>query len=347
MPGDYFERLLQKYSALDVLDRAPAKHADLFRRCGHLRPFFAASAVPSGLAANLFRYRTFEEFLLSFLFTSYFFREIDDLRGLIAAVRHGLERQHIVYAEITVSVGEYVNQGIPLPEILTALDEAAKSPGVRVQWIVDLVRNFGPEATLRLLREIVALKPASVAGITLGGAEHLYPPALFAELYRLARDHGLRLSVHAGEALGPESVWDAIRTLGVERIGHGVRSIEDRKLVEHLAGQQIPLEVCPTSNLRTGVYPSYEAHPVRLLYEAGVPISINTDDPTFFGTTLASEFRHLQDAGFADEDLLELVRNGFRHAFLSPADKRGYLEQVERHWSEHRRDRVSTGGAAS
>jgi hypothetical protein len=151
MPGDYFERLLQKYSALDVLDRAPAKHADLFRRCEHLQPFFAASAVPGDLAANLFRYRTFEEFLLSFLFTSYFFREIDDLRGLIAAVRHGLERQRIVYAEITVSVGEYVNQGLPLPEILTALDEAAKSPGVRVQWIVDLVRNFGPEATLRLL----------------------------------------------------------------------------------------------------------------------------------------------------------------------------------------------------
>ncbi len=344
MPGDYFERLLRKYPAWEILDRAPAKHCDLFRRCEHLQPFFAPPPAAGSVAANLFRYRSFEEFLISFLFTSYFFREIDDLRGLIDAVRRDLERQQIVYAEITISIGEYVNQGLPLPEILAALDEAAKSPGVRLQWIVDLVRNFGPESTLRLLREIVALKPASVIGITLGGSEHLYPPALFAEVYRLARDHGLRLTVHAGEALGPVSVWDAIRTLGVERIGHGVRSIEDKGLVGHLAEHQSPLEVCPTSNVRTGVYPSYEAHPVRSLYEAGVPISINTDDPTFFGTTLAGEFHRLRGLGFSGEDLLEIVRNGFRHAFLSPDEKHGYLERVERHWNEYRGENASASG---
>ncbi len=347
MPDSYFEQLLQKYPSYEVLDRAPAKHVELFRRCEHLQPFFALSPASGPLAADLFRYRSFEEFLISFLFTSYFFREIGDLRGLTAVVRQDLERQKIVYAEITVSIGEYVNQGLPLPGILAVLDEAATIGAVRIQWIVDLVRNFGPESTLRLLREIVALKPASVVGITLGGSEHLYPPALFAETYALARDHGLRLTVHAGEALGPESVWDAIRTLGVERIGHGVRSIEDTALVEHLAEQGIPLEVCPTSNLRTEVYPSYQAHPVRSLYEAGVPVSINTDDPAFFGTTLAAELQHMRDVGFSAEDLLELVRNGFRHAFLPPDEKRVYLDRVTRHWNEYRGESASARGHVS
>jgi adenosine deaminase len=334
MPGGYFEQLLQRHPAPEILDRAPSRHVELFRRCRHLRPFFE---IPSqARAADLFGYRSFEEFLISFLFTSYFFRDVADLQGLIQAVRGELLAQNIIYAEITISVAEYRNQGLPLPEILAALDEAADTPPLKIRWIVDLVRDFGADAALKLLREIVALRPASVAGITLGGSEHRFPPGLFTNVYRLARDHGLRLTVHAGEAVGPESVWEAMNMLGVERIGHGVRAIEDGKLVAHLAERQVPLEISPTSNLRTGIYPSYEAHPVRALHQAGIAININSDDPSFFGTTLVKEYEHLLENGLSEEDVLTFIRNGFRHAFLPAEEKQTYLEAVEREWKAQR-----------
>jgi adenosine deaminase len=299
-----------------------------------LRPFFETPA--QARAADLFAYSSMEEFQISFLFTSYFFRDVADLRGLIQAVRGDLIAQNIVYAEITVSVAEYRNQGLPLPGILAALDEASGTPPLKIRWIVDLVRNFGADAAHELLREIVALRPASVVGITLGGSEHRFPPGLFTNVYRLARDHGLRLTVHAGEAAGPESVWEALNMLGVERIGHGVRAIEDAKLVEHLAERQVPLEISPTSNLRTGIYPSYEAHPVRALHQAGIAININPDDPSFFNTTLAKEYEHLLDNGLSEEDVLTFIQNGFRHAFLPAEEKQAYLKAVEREWKAHR-----------
>ena len=329
-PAGFLDSLLAKYAPSQILENAPVRHVELFRSCRHLAPFLETQRFRRNQAAGLFGYQSFQEFLITFLFTSYLFREIGDFRALIQAVRRELSSQKIVYAEITVSVVEYVNQGLALDDILDVLDETAAAPGVRIRWIVDLVRNIGPEPALNLLRDILDRKPAHVAGITLGGSEDQFPPALFAQTYRLARDHGLRLTVHAGEALGPESVWDALRVLGAERIGHGVRSIEDQRLVAHLAEHAIPLEICPTSNLRTGLYSSYGEHPVRALYEAGVPISINTDDPSFFGTTLVSEYEHLLRNGFLEEDILVLLRNGFRHAFLPRNEKQGWLDQLDR-----------------
>lgn len=329
MPAEYFIGLLRKYSAERALAEAPPPHLDSFRRTPNLAPFLADAPGLEDRAADLFGYENFDQFLSTYLFTSYFYRDISDFEGLIDGVRRELIAQNIVYAEITVSVIEYLSQGLELSELIGAMEAAARSPQIRIQWIVDLVRNFGTQVTLDALRRIVALRPASVCGITLGGAEHEYPPEQFAEHYRLARDAGLRLTVHAGEAVGPESVWGAIRGLGVERVGHGVRAIEDPKLVEYLAEKQIPLEVCPTSNLRTGVYGSYGEHPVRRLYEAGVPISISTDDPTFFNTSLAEEFEHLAALGFSDDELFELLKNGFRHAFLDEDAATAYVKRLE------------------
>jgi adenosine deaminase len=145
----------------------------------------------------------------------------------------------------------------------------------------------------------------------------------------LAREAGLRRTVHAGEGLGPESVWGAIRELEVERIGHGVRSIEDPALVRHLAENKIPLEVCPTSNLWTGIYPSYQAHPLKALHEAGVPLSINTDDPGFFGTSLSAEYEHASEMGLSEAAIREIMRNGFRHAFLPEGDAERLADTVD------------------
>ena len=328
MPEHYFVGLLRKYSAKRALAAAPPEHLACFRRAPHLAPFLADAPGLDDRAAELFDYENLDQFLYSYLFTSYFFREISDFEGLIAEVRRGLISQNVVYAEITVSIIEYLRQGLDLSDLIAAMEAIARSPEIRIQWIIDLVRNFGPDETLDVLQRLLALRANSVSGITLGGAERQYPPELFAEHYRLARDAGLHLTVHAGEAVGPESVWGAIRGLGVERIGHGVRSIEDPRLVDNLVEKQIPLEICPTSNLRTGIYRSYDEHPVRRLYEAGVPISINTDDPTFFRTTLAKEFEHLSTMGFSDDDLLDLLKNGFRHAFLDEPEIQSLLHRL-------------------
>ncbi len=328
IPVEVFASLLNKYDVTAILEGNSYRTSGMFERYGNIRPFLSSRNWSVEEVSRLFQYENFDQFLATYHFTSYFIRDTSDLKKLITGVLEDLRAQNVVYAEITISVIEYIQQGIPLPVILTCLEQATDFPGIRVQWIVDLVRNIGHEAALKLLRQIIALDRRSVVGITLGGSEHLFPPAPFENVYAAARDHGLRLTVHAGEALGPESIWDALRVLKVERIGHGVRAIEDPDLVAYLVEHRIPLEICPTSNLCTGVFSSYEAHPLKALFDAGVPIAISTDDPTFFGTALVDEYMHVRDMGVSDSDILEILKNSFRHAFLPDEEIEKYVHRL-------------------
>ena len=325
MPPEFFAGLLDKYPPNEALRDAPTRFLEAFRKCDNIRPFLK-SPIKAPIH-SLFHFHSFDQFLATYLFTSYFCRDVTDFRNLIAAVRAELTRQNIVYAEITVSVFEYLNQGIGMEDLSEALDEGARARGVETLWIADLVRNIGPTKATEILEGLLRCRPRSLVGITLGGSEHEYPPAQFKAVYAMARDHGLRLTIHAGEALGPKSVWDAVRVLGAERIGHGVRSVEDSSLVAHLAERQIPLEVCPTSNVRTGVYRDYAHHSLPSLHNAGIPISLNTDDPTFFRTTLPDECLHARDMGISEADIVGMLANGFRHAFMAEDRKQVLLEQ--------------------
>lgn len=335
MPPAIFADLLNRYPADTLAGRATERHLARWQQYDNIRPFLTPRQWSVAEVAALFRFESFEQFLVTFGFTGFFVRTADDLRRLIAGVLDSLIAHGVVYAEIIISVAEYERQGIALPDLVACLDEAARRPDIRVQWIVDLVRDFGPAAGLALLDRLAPLGSRSIVGITLGGSEHRFPPAQFAAVYARARGYGLRLTVHAGEALGPSSVWDALALLGVERIGHGVRAIEDPALVAHLAARGVPLEVCPTSNLRTGIYPSYAAHPVRALHAAGVPITLNSDDPTFFGATLADECAAIEATGAPPADIVAMIRNSFRYAFLPPATIDAYLAQVDAAWSSH------------
>jgi len=333
IPMPVLTELLNRHDLEAALASAPERVQAAFASYDNLRPFLTSRRRWSAEeVAELLQYRDLANFLYTFHFTSFAFHSADDLRLLIRGVLDDLARQRIVYAEICISAIEYVTRGIALPEVVACLEEAIQHPIVHVQWIVDLVRDAGPDSALAQLRELIALDSPAVMGITLGGGEGSFPAGRFREVYALARERGLRLSVHAGEALGAESVWEALEALCPERIGHGVRAIEDPVLVAHLAARQIPLEVCPTSNIFTGVYPSLGVHPVRALFEAGIPITISSDDPTFFHTTLADEYAHLLALGFTDTDVLELVRNGFRYAFLPEAEITRYLRELEREW---------------
>ncbi len=333
IPIEIFTELLNKYSTKNILEKIPQEHKSMYEQYENIRPFMSPRHWEVDEVSELFRYKTFPQFLAAFRFTGCFIWDKNDLRKLIKGTLLKLKSQNIVYAEITISIIEYLRQGIPIQDIGSSLDELAESCGIKVKWIIDLVRDTGVFEALALLKKIIDLHCKNIVGITLGGSEHLFPPAQFKDVYAIAHEHGLRLTIHAGEALGPESIWDAVKILGAERIGHGVRAIEDEALLKYLIENNIPLEICPTSNIRTGIYPSYEYHPIRSLFEAGVPLTVNSDDPTFFNTSLIDEYTHLYNLGIHHTDIFKIIKNGFKYSFLPQEKIESYLSTLEEKWN--------------
>jgi adenosine deaminase/aminodeoxyfutalosine deaminase len=234
-----------------------------------------------------------------------------------------LERQNVLYAELNLSVGVWLWRELEFePYFAAIVAEAERSP-VRVRFIFDAVRQFGAEAGWVVARLAAAHQARGVLGFTIGGDEAKAPAKEFQPVFSWVKRQGLHIAPHAGEVVGPASVWDALEC-GAERIGHGIRSIEDPVLVSHLASHRIPLEVCISSNVRTGAVMSLREHPVRRLFEAGVPITLNTDDPPMFGTTLEREYQLAADEfGFSETELRDVARNGFTFAFDESAREMG------------------------
>jgi aminodeoxyfutalosine deaminase len=226
-----------------------------------------------------------------------------------------LASEGVCYAEITLSAGVVLWKKQDLAAVFQALAvEAARSP-LPVRWILDAVRQWGPEAAAPVFDFAGDHTGDGVVAIGLGGFEDQGPALWFRDLYAKARDRGLRLTCHAGETTGPRAVWDALE-IGSERIGHGIRSVEDPQLLEQLRIRDVPLEVCVTSNVRTGAVPSLQAHPLRRLFDAGVPIALNTDDPALFGCSLAGEYELAgQKFGFTLPELESLAACSLRYAF--------------------------------
>ena len=221
----------------------------------------------------------------------------------------------MLYAELNLSVGVWLWRKLEFEPYFEAIvEEAARSP-VRVRFIFDAVRQFGVEAAWEVAHLAADHQAQGVLGLGIGGDESAGPALAFREVFAWARRRDLHLAPHAGEVAGPQSVWDALE-IGAERIGHGVRSIDDPVLVRHLADHAIPLEVCISSNVCTGAVAALSEHPVRKLFDAGVPVTLNTDDPPMFGTTLEREYRLAADEfGFGETELRGVARNGFVHAF--------------------------------
>jgi adenosine deaminase len=173
------------------------------------------------------------------------------------------------------------------------------------------------------------VKHLGVVGVGIGGSEQLYPPALFQEVFAQAQTLGFHTTAHAGEAAGPESVWGALRELAVERIGHGTRASEDPALVGFLVEHQIPLEMCPMSNVRTGVVSSLAEHPIRRFFDLGVLVTVNTDDPKMFGTSLAQEYLLLEtELGFASDEIQTIMLNAVRASWLPEVRKNELAQSV-------------------
>ena len=226
-----------------------------------------------------------------------------------------LASENVRYAEITLSAGLVLWRKQEFAPIYDALQAEAAVSSVEVRWILDATRQWGVEHAWSVARLAAERVERGVIAFGIGGDEVAGPVEWFGDVFRFALDAGLHLAVHAGESAGAESVWGAVR-LGAERIGHGIRAADDVKLLEHLRERDIPLEVCISSNVATRVVRRLSEHPVRRIYDAGVPMVLASDDPAMFHTTLTREYElAAREFGFTDAELAGIVENGFRYAF--------------------------------
>ena len=297
-----------------------------------------------------FAYTDFPHFIDTWWWMTGFLRTTEDFTAIAESVANHLARQNIVYAEASFSPTDFERHGLSPQAIAVAIRKGLdRVEGVQVVLTCDLVRDTGSVRAARTLEAVLEVaREAGVRGITIGGSEHDHPPEPFAPVYRRAAEAGLRLTAHAGEAAGPASVWGALHTLGVERIGHGVRAVEDPDLVEHLVAQQIPLEICPTSNLRTGVAASWDAHPVGPLLAAGAAVTINTDDPAMFHCDLAGELEMVSrryGPGLAHPERLTMA--AIAASWLDPVEKDRLASTVRGWWDAKRRAATNDDAAGS
>lgn len=260
-------------------------------------------------------YTDFAGFIQSYIWVN---RRLQTPAHYAIAARHlfaKLHSENVSYAEVTLSAGMMLWKGQDAAAIYDAVQHEALCARLGVRWIFDAVRQFGADAAKPVFDLAAERVHDGVVAIGLGGFEAGAPAADFAELYQRARDRGLHTVCHAGETTNAQNVWDAL-SIGAERIGHGIRAIEDPTLLSHLREKNIPLEICITSNLRTGAAAKLEDHPIRKLFEAGVPTILNTDDPALFDCTLPGEYRLARERfGFSDQELAVIASNGFRFSF--------------------------------
>ncbi len=273
----------------------------------------------------LYEYGDFQSFLMAFKEVSAHLRGPDDYELAAYRLMQRLKEDNVLHAEVYVAVGVCLYRKQNFDAIFEGLERGrargARDFGVSLLWIFDATRHFGVEAAQQVFELAVRHKDRNVIGVGIGGDEVKAPPELFRGVFGYAEANGIRLTAHAGETAGPESIWGALN-LHAERIGHGLTAAQDADLVEELAYRQIPVEICLTSNLRTGVCKAIAEHPAKSYFDQGVMIVLNTDDPALFKTSLSREYQIAQENfGFTDEHLRELARNSFEASFLEPEKK--------------------------
>ncbi|HEY6303583.1 MAG TPA: adenosine deaminase [Terriglobales bacterium] len=278
---------------------------------------------------QLYNCKDFTGFLAAFKDVTGHLRAPEDYELITYRLMERLKLQNVLHAEVIVSTGVCLWRKQDFPAIFEGLERGRqrgeKDFGISLVWIFDAIRQFGAEKAQSVLDLAIQFRERNVVAFGIGGDERAGPPEWFAGVYLRAAENGLHLTVHAGESAGPESIWGALN-LRAERIGHGLTAGQDPELIEQLAESQVPIEICVTSNLRTGGCAELAQHPVRRYFDQGLMLILNSDDPAMFRTSLVEEYALVQEAfGFTDEHLRELARNSFEASFLPPEKKIEFL----------------------
>jgi adenosine deaminase/aminodeoxyfutalosine deaminase len=287
-------------------------------------------------ARALYHYIDFTGFLMAFKAITEHLQTPEDYELIALRMLESLASQGIVHAEVYVSVGViHFWKRSEFEPLFTGMERARVRAeaelGISLYWIFDAVRHFGPEAAARVFHKAAELRAQypSIIGIGIGGDERRVGAEPFRDLFAEARDAGLRLTAHAGETAGPENIWGAI-SIGAERLGHALSAIHDAELMDLLAERQVPLEICVSSNLRTGCCPRFEDHPLRRYFDSGLMVTLNSDDPALFSIDLLEEYLNAQKHfSFTEEHLRELAANSIEASFLPPERKVTLFRRIE------------------
>ncbi|MFG1839998.1 adenosine deaminase [Micromonospora sp. NPDC049175] len=290
-------------------------------------------ADPEALAAY-FEFRDFAHFIEIYLSVVDLIRDPEDVWILTHEVARELARQQVRYAELTITPYSHVRRGIPAPAFCEAIEDARKRAaadfGIELRWCFDIPGEAGLPAAEETLRIALDERPDGLVSFGLGGPEIGVPRPQFRPYFDQARAAGLRSVPHAGETTGPQTVWDALHELGAERIGHGISAAQDPELLAYLAERQIGMEICPTSNVRTRAVATLDEHPLPRLVEAGLLVTINSDDPPMFGTTLNDEYAvAARLLGVGPEGLAGLARNAVTASFLDAEGKQRITAEID------------------
>jgi aminodeoxyfutalosine deaminase len=291
--------------------------------------------VPTELEAlrQFYEFTDFAHFIEVYIKVNSLVTTGADVTALVVGLAADLARNNVRYAEVTVTPIPHLLMGIDPDELTEALTAgrhaAAERFGVELAWVFDIPGGMEPFDGMGTVLWVLHHRPEGTVAFGLGGAEEGIPRERFKRSFKLARDAGLHLVPHAGETTGPETIWSALNKLNAERIGHGTSAVSDPELLAHLAGNRIPVEVCPTSNLCTRAVPSLASHPLPQLLEAGVPVTLATDDPGMFHTDLNREYLLChQQFGLGRTELADLSRAGVQAAFCSDDLKQALLAEI-------------------
>ncbi|MGB9408140.1 MAG: adenosine deaminase [Terracidiphilus sp.] len=290
-------------------------------------------------AEALYQFTDFTSFLNAFKAVTRLLIDPEDYELAAWRMMEHLACQGVVHAEVYIAVGVIYlwrnHDPAAFEPIFAALERARERAerelGLSIYWIFDAVRHFTVEEAERVFLKAAELKPAhpSIIGIGLGGDERRTGSEPFRAFYAAAAQAGLRLTNHAGETTGPVAIWEAL-AIGSERIGHAVSALNGPNLLQELKAREVPLELCPTSNVRTGVCPSFAAHPLRRYFDLGLMVTLNSDDPAFFGSDLANEYllAHTEQK-FTRDELRQLASNSIRASFLPTETKAAWLARID------------------
>ncbi|MEK1886630.1 MAG: adenosine deaminase [Phyllobacterium sp.] len=308
--------------------------------------------VSGFIRGDKFVWHDFTSFLDAYDQSSMLFRTAEDYADLAEDYLLALGRQDCIYSEVFISTDHAITAGLHPRAYIEGLAEgmyrAKAATGIEGRLVATGLRHKGPDAVLAAARYIVENPHPLVTGFGMAGDERIHRPSDFAAAFNLARDAGLGITVHAGELSGWESVASALDALAPSRIGHGVRAIENPDLVKKLAEEEIVLECCPGSNIALGVYADFAAHPFPALARAGVPVTLNSDDPPYFHTNLAREYAvAATDFGYDEEELTAVTATALNAAFIDEETRRSLLERLSSDKTVRAVDDIFAGSASS